>query len=145
MNIELTKQFEGLSLTAYPDPGTKKAPWTIGYGHTGSVKEGDTCTQEQADAWLINDLQYSLRIVQNNVKVDLTENQESALVDLTYNIGAGNFVTSTLLKKLNSEDYAGAALEFSRWNKAGGKVMSGLTRRRSAEALLFTSNSKESS
>lgn len=69
----------------------------------------------------------------------LTDEEESALVDLVFNIGNGNFLHSTLLKLLNSGDYAGAAEQFSRWDKAGGRVLAGLTKRRAAEAALFTS------
>lgn len=137
MKIELTKSFEGCSLVAYPDPGTNAEPYTIGYGHTKGVKRGDTCTQAQADAWLLEDLKFSIDAVRSAVKVSLSENEESALVDLVFNIGAGNFAKSTLLKKLNLSDRLGASKEFIKWNMASGQVMNGLTRRRVAEADLF--------
>lgn len=134
--IELIKRFEGLRLTAYKCPA---GVWTIGYGHTSGVREGDRCTGEQAEAWLAADVLESERAVDYLVKVPLTDNQRGALVSLVFNVGGGNFTASTLLKKLNAGDYAGAAAEFRRWNKAGGKVLPGLTTRRQAEAALFLS------
>ena len=139
MNTDIEKQYEGCRLTAYPDPGTGGEPWTIGYGHTGGVKQGDTITQEQADALLLADLKNAINAVESSVTTMLTDEEESALVDLVFNIGNGNFLHSTLLKLLNSGDYAGAAEQFSRWDKAGGRVLAGLTKRRAAEAALFTS------
>lgn len=137
MNTDIEREFEGLSLTAYPDPGTGGEPWTIGYGHTGGVRQGDTCTQAQAEQFLLDDLKAAIHAVHAAVHVPLTEEEEGALVDLVFNIGAGNFQGSTLLRLLNAGDYHGAAEQFQRWNKAGGKVLAGLTRRRAAEAELF--------
>jgi len=137
MNIDFTKQFEGRRLTAYPDPGTGGAPWTIGDGHTKGVKEGDTCTPEQADQWLADDLAVACSTVAHFVKVPLTDNQKTALADFVFNVGMGNFESSTLLKKLNAEDYEGAADEFGRWIYAGGRVLPGLVKRRAAGAALF--------
>ena len=105
--IALIKKFEGCRLTAYPDPGTGDAPWTIGYGWTHPV--------------------------------ELTQGQFDALVSFAYNVGSRALSTSTLLKKLNAGDIKGAADEFLRWNKSGGKVMPGLTNRRKAERALFLS------
>lgn len=132
--LEMTKFFEGLRLKAYQDEGGVP---TIGYGHTAGVKEGDTCTQEQADAWLEDDLNWAAVVVKNFVKVRLTDDQRAALIDFVFNVGAGNFMHSTLLKKLNAGDYQGAAAEFSHWNKVNGKVSKGLTARRLAEQKMF--------
>lgn len=136
--ISLIKQFEGCRLNAYPDPATGGAPWTIGYGHTGNdVRPRMVWTQVQADSALISDLAQCERAVSRLVKVNLTQNQFDALVSFVFNVGSGNLQSSTLLRKLNSGDYRGAADEFPRWNKAAGKVMAGLTKRRAAERELF--------
>lgn len=136
--ISLIKQFEGCMLKAYPDPATGGAPWTIGYGHTGNdVRPGMVWTQVQADSALISDLAQCERAVSRLVNVNLTQNQFDALVSFVFNVGSGNLQSSTLLRKLNSGDYRGAAEEFPRWNKAAGKVMVGLTKRRAAERELF--------
>ena len=135
--LALLKSFEGCKLTAYPDPGTGGEPWTIGWGHTGGVKRGDTCTQAQADAWLLQDLDRFEQAVERLVSVPLTQNQFDALTSFCYNVGAGALQQSTLLRKLNAGDYEGAQGQFARWNRAGGKEMPGLTRRRAAEAELF--------
>ena len=139
--FDMIKKFEGYSATAYPDPGTGGEPFTLGYGHTdrGKVKLGDVCDEPQADYWLRQDVQTAVDGVNRLVTVPLTQNQFDALVDFSYNVGLGNLERSTLLKKLNSGDYEGAANEFPRWNKANGKVMNGLTRRREAEKALFLS------
>lgn len=136
--VELIKEFEGLVLTAYPDPATGGDPWTIGYGHTGpDVKPGLKITGKQADELLHIDLTRFEMGVQNAVHVQLQQHEFDACVSLAFNIGLGNFNTSTLLKKLNEGDKEGASLQFIRWNKAAGKVMEGLTRRRRAEQLMF--------
>lgn len=137
MNTDIEKSFEGCRLAAYPDPGTGAEPITIGFGHTGGVRLGDTCTQAQADAWLLSDLRSAINAVHAGVVVPISEDEEGALVDLVFNIGGGNFSHSTLLAKLNSGDFHGAANEFGKWNHAGGQVLAGLTRRRAAEADLF--------
>jgi len=135
--LALIKQFEGLSLTAYPDPGTGAEPWTIGYGHTGDVTKGMVITQEQADAFLLQDAQNAVNQILSLVKVPLTSNQLSALIDFVYNLGIGNLRSSTLLKLLNAGNYAGAANQFLVWDQAAGHVMPGLFRRRMAERTLF--------
>lgn len=134
---ELIKHFESCRLKAYPDPGTGGAPWTIGWGHTGGVRPSDTCTLAQADAWFDEDLEEHEGYVNQLVKVLLTQNQFDALVSFCYNVGPTNLSSSTLLRKLNEEDYAGAAAQFLRWNKASGRVLPGLTRRREMERELF--------
>lgn len=135
--IALIKEFEGIRLKAYPDPGTGGAPWTLGIGTTFGITKGMTCTVEQAEAWLRRDLAVFENKVSRMVTVPLTDNQFSALVAFTYNVGPGNLLKSTLLKKLNAGDYAGAADQFGAWNKAAGRVLPGLTRRRQAERTLF--------
>ncbi|WP_335952328.1 lysozyme [Acinetobacter pittii] len=137
--INLIKSFEGLRLKAYDDG---VGVWTIGTGTTVypngvKVKQGDTCTPEQAKAYFKHDLAKFEKTVNESVTVPLNQNQFDALVSLTYNIGAGALKNSTLLKLLNKGDYKGAADQFLVWNKAGGKVMKGLVRRREAERALF--------
>lgn len=136
--VALTKQFEGCDLDVYPDPATRAEPYTCGYGHTGpDVKKGARVTQAQADAWLAADLAKAAAVVNASVTVPLTQNQFDALTDFVFNVGAGNFRASTLLRLLNKSDYAGAADQFPRWGLAAGKVMPGLVRRRNAERALF--------
>ncbi|EAA8484281.1 lysozyme [Salmonella enterica] len=142
--IRLIKQFEGCSLTAYPDPGTGGDPWSIGYGWTHPVdgkpvKRGMTIDQVTADRLLKTGLVGYENDVLKVVRVKLTQGQFDALVSFAYNVGSRALSTSTLLKKLNAGDIKGAADEFLRWNKAGGKVMLGLTNRRKAERDVFLS------
>lgn len=137
--LAFIRDHEGCELTAYPDPGSGGEPWTIGVGHTGGVKPGDTCTMAQAMAWLREDIQEAEAVVNRAVKVGLSQDQFDSLVSLVFNIGGGNFESSTLLKKINAMDFDGAANEFPRWNRAAGKVMAGLTKRRLAESALFQS------
>lgn len=136
--INLICGFEGLELKAYDDG---VGVWTIGYGTTSingvKVKKGDTCTTEQAKAYLAQDLKKFESAVNTAVKVPLNQNQFDALVSLTYNIGSGAFKDSTLLKKLNAKDYKGAAAQFPRWNRGGGRVLNGLVKRRKIEMELF--------
>ncbi|MGF6476608.1 lysozyme [Pantoea dispersa] len=132
--INLIKRFEGLRLEAYRD--SVGIP-TIGYGHTHGVKMGDVITGAQADAFLREDLQVAELTINTNVKVKLTQGQFDALASFVFNLGSGNFVKSTLLKKLNTGDYAGAADEFGKWVNAGGKKLPGLVKRRAAEREVF--------
>lgn len=139
--IALIKEFEGCKLTAYQD---SIGVWTIGYGWTQPVdgkpiRAGMTIKQETAERLLKTGLVSYESDVSRLVKVGLTQGQFDALVSFTYNLGARSLSTSILLRKLNAGDYAGAADEFLRWNKAGGKVLNGLTRRREAERALFLS------
>jgi GH24 family phage-related lysozyme (muramidase) len=139
--IALIKEFEGCKLTAYQD---SVGVWTIGYGWTQPVdgkpiRAGMTIKQETAERLLKTGLVSYESDVSRLVKVGLTQGQFDALVSFTYNLGARSLSTSTLLRKLNAGDYAGAAAEFMRWNKAGGKALKGLTRRREAERALFLS------
>ena len=133
--IDLIKQFEGLRLAAYQD---MVGVWTIGYGHTGpDVKPGLVITQQQAEQLLINDLAQFERRVNDLVTVQINQNQFDALVSFSYNLGVGALQKSTLLRLLNAGSYQPAADEFPRWNRAGGNVVAGLTRRRYAERQLF--------
>lgn len=137
--LELIKSFEGLELTAYKDA---VGVWTIGYGHTAMAgapapKAGMKLTVKEAEDLLLRDLIKYEQPVRNYVTVPLNDNQYGALVSFCYNLGGGNLKQSTLLKRVNAKDFAGAAKEFAKWNKAGGKVLKGLTRRRAAEAALF--------
>lgn len=135
--IDLVKSFEGLELKAYKD---SVGVTTIGYGSTGPhVSMGTTITKEQAEYLLKKDLERFEKGVSDLVKVPLNQNQFDALVSFSFNLGLGNLKSSTLLKKLNASDYTGASKEFERWNRAGGKVLKGLTRRRIAERDLFLS------
>lgn len=142
--LDLIKEFEGFVGHWYPDPATGAEPYTCCYGHTDAAglpryKDDKTrkFTEEQGEAILKADLIAVENTVLKAVKVPLTPNQFGALVSFTYNVGGGNLRKSTLLKKVNLGDFAGAGNEFAKWNKAAGKVMAGLTRRRQAEALLF--------
>ena len=132
--LDLIKSFEGLRLSAYRCPADIP---TIGYGTTAGVKMGQTITKERAEELLCEDVKRFETQVLRLVKVPLTQGQFDALTSFVYNLGAGNLSNSTLLRLLNAGDYAGAAAQFERWNKAGGKVLAGLVRRRAAERALF--------
>lgn len=141
---DLIKSFEGLSLSAYPDPATKAEPYTIGYGTTiyddgRKVRLGDVITKERADELLKKDV--DVRASQISIIVPtLTQNQFNALVSFAYNCGVEALRKSTLLKKVkkNPSDPS-IELEFMKWNKAGGKEFKGLTKRRQAESDLYFS------
>jgi|TARA_R110002050_G_scaffold124796_1_gene244127 lysozyme len=132
--IDLIKHFEGCELKAYICPANV---WTIGYGHTKGVLDGDVITETQAHEMLVEELIEYENYINNAVTVSLNQNQFDAMVSWVYNLGSGNLNSSTLLKVLNSGDYAGVPEQIMRWNKAGGKVLAGLTKRRQAEANLF--------
>lgn len=133
--LALTKQFEGLELKAYQD---SVGVWTIGYGHTGAdVKPGLTITEEQASVLLAADVAWAVTCVNKSVKSAINQNQFDAMVDFVFNLGCAAFGQSTLLRMVNAGDFVGAAGQFLRWNKAGGKVLAGLTKRRQGEMALF--------
>lgn len=134
--LALTEQFEGCRLTAYLD---QVGVPTIGYGHTRGVHLGMTCTQEQAEAWLREDIALCEQDVNTHVKVPLTQGEFDALVDFSFNLGCQSLNGSTLLRLLNAGNYAGAAAQFDLWDHAGGQVVAGLLRRREAEEQLFQS------
>lgn len=161
--IAVAQHFEDCELEAYPDPASvlgkactarklqmrdyrkvpgwqnmSGAPWTIGWGHTGpEVKPGLRWTQRQADDQFRADLHKFETGVSALVRVPLTQGQFDALVSFSYNLGIGNLQQSTLLAMVNARNFDGAAEQFKRWNKAGGKVLRGLVRRRAAEQCLF--------
>jgi len=132
--IRLIKVFEGLRLSAYQDA---VGVWTIGYGTTTNVYPGMVITEARAEELLRDDLKRFESAVNQFVDAPLNADQFSALVAIAYNIGENAFASSTLLRKLNSNDYAGAAEEFLKWVYAGGRVLAGLVRRRNAERALF--------
>jgi|TARA_R100000329_G_C7509652_1_gene179457 lysozyme len=130
----LIKKFEGCELKAYRCPAGKL---TIGYGHVKNVKEGDEWTQEKAEQMLNKELKEYEGYINDYVQAPLLQCQFDALVAWIYNLGPTNFRTSTLRKKLEPETMDEVPREIRRWNKANGKVLDGLVRRREAEALLF--------
>lgn len=133
--LSLTEQFEGFRLTAYQD---QVGVWTIGYGHTGpDVTPLRTITMAQAQALLAQDVRSAASCVNTVVTVKLTQQEFDALVDFVFNLGAGAFKGSTMLRWLNAGDFKGAATQFDLWDRAGGAVVAGLLRRRQAEAALF--------
>lgn len=132
---ELIERFEGLRLQSYQD---QRGIWTVGFGHTGpDVYENVAITQEDADNFLAIDLHHAEQTVYTNVYVPINQNQFDALVSLIYNIGAGAFKGSTVLKKLVAGDIDGAGEAFLMWDKTGSKVNQGLLNRRTAERELF--------
>lgn len=134
--LALLKGHEGCAFKAYLDTG---GVWTIAYGHTRGVKEGDTCDADQAVAWLDEDADEAKRAVNQLVTVPLSQNKFDALVSFVFNIGRPAFFTSTMLRKLNASDFAGAALQFGRWVYDNGRIINGLVARRTDEKDLFLS------
>jgi lysozyme len=132
--ISLIKKFEGCELEAYQ---CAAGVWTIGYGSTKDVKEGDTLTQKEADNLLLHEMQEYEGYIKELIKVPLKQNQFDALVSWVFNLGPANLKASTMLKFLNAGDYHLIPSQIKRWNKASGKVLEGLIRRREAEALMF--------
>ena len=132
--ISLIKSFEGCELTAYRC--SANVP-TIGFGHTAGVSDGDTCTQEEAETMLAEDLVEFEDYVKNYVEFELQQNEFDALVAWTYNLGPKNLSESTLLKELNAGNLEEVPRQMKRWNRAGGEVLDGLIRRREAESRLF--------
>lgn len=141
--IDLIHSFESFRANAYPDPGTGGLPVTIGWGSTTDenghpIKMGDVWSRERADARFEKDLEkFTDGVLDALDGAPVTQGQLDALVSFAYNVGLGNLRSSTLLKLHKAGDYAGAQQQFARWNRAGGKVMAGLTRRRAAEAALY--------
>ena len=141
--IDLVKDFEGFSAKAYPDPATGAEPITIGYGSTryadgSKVKMGDVVTNLEAQRLLLLDLERRYNAIKNWLPYNINQNQIDAVVSFAYNCGIGAFEKSTLRKKIwaNPNDPA-IKDEFMKWVRAGGKIMKGLRRRRSAEAKLY--------
>ena len=136
--MALIKGHESYRDTAYLCPG---GVWTIGYGHTSGVREGQRCTPEDAERWLRQDVAAAEREVSFQTEgVPLRQCQYDALVSFVYNLGAGNFRKSTLLKKVRANpDSPSIRDEFGRWIYGGGRVLPGLVARREAEADLYFS------
>lgn len=136
--VDALKQYEGYRSKAYQD---SVGVWTIGYGTTKiegkPVEPGMTCTPEEAELYLRADLAWAQTAVNQLVKFQLTQPMFDALVSFVYNVGETAFKNSTMLKKLNAGDYAGAANEFDRWVYAGGKLLPGLVSRRKLERTMF--------
>ena len=135
----MIKSFEGLSLKSYKDTG---GVWTIGHGTIKypsgvKVKQGDTCTKEQALEWLKNDCKWVDACLDKHIKVKVNQNQFDALASLVYNIGETAFVKSTILRLINENNLSGAAKQFDRWVYDIGKLITGLANRRNAEKKHF--------
>jgi len=142
----LIKKWEGYAkdlgngkVQSYPDPATGGAPWTIGWGSTGKdIIRGTVWTKAQAQERFASHVaQFSDGVSKALAGAKTTQDQFDAMVSLAYNVGIGNFNSSTLLRKHKAGDYTGAKLEFARWNKAAGRVMAGLKSRRADEAKLY--------
>ena len=139
---QIIKGFEGCSLVAYHGAADPSNVWTIGYGTTfypdgTRVQENDTCTIEQAEAWLQEHVDQFASIVDHQVQVTINDNQRAALTSFVYNVGSNAFQRSTLLDMLNNGDYEGASHQFPRWSMANGKQVQGLLNRRLKEQELF--------
>lgn len=136
VGLALIKGFEGCRLLAYqPIEGDR---WTIGYGATGpNITEGTRWMQAQADGDLQNRVNNLASQLLGLIKVPVNDNQFGALLSLVYNIGIGNFSTSTLLRRLNEGDYVSAGQQFLVWNKSQGKFVQGLYNRRQSELVTF--------
>jgi len=136
--LNFIREVEGLEHNAYQDEG---GVWTIGYGHTRGVKEGDSISTHKANTYLNTDLIAFELQLQRLVRVELTQNQYTALLSFIYNIGATQFAKSTLLKYVNEKKFDLVPDELRRWNRVNGEVSLGLTRRREKEAILFANES----
>ncbi len=146
--ISLVQTFEGCAkkqkdgtFAAYPDPGSGGDPWTIGWGATGpGIRAGVVWTQQQCDDRLTADLtRFSAGVAKAIGTAATSQHQFDAMVSFAFNVGLANLQSITLLKLHKAGNFAGAKLEFAKWNKAAGKVLPGLTKRRAAEAALYAS------
>ena len=133
--LEFIKGWESLRLAAYQDVG---GVWTIGYGHTEMVFKGQTISPAQAESLFRHDIFAPEKAIRDHVSVALKQSEYDALVSFIFNLGARNFLESTLLEKLNKMDYVGAADEFLKWDLVHGKVSPGLSNRRRDERLVFS-------
>jgi lysozyme len=131
--IDLIKQFEGFRAQAYQDMG---GVWTIGYGETQAVTPDETCTQEQADTWLLARVTALAEMIQERWPA-LNPNQICALISFAYNLGYNTLSNSTLARDLTNGNYDLAAAEFLLWDHVGKREIDGLYRRRTAERALF--------
>lgn len=134
--IDLIKKWEGCKLEAYLCPAGK---WTIGYGHTGTVRPSDNITQEKAEELLLKDLEWAEDCVNGLVHTPLNSNQFDALCSFVFNLGPSNFRTSTLLRYVNEYRFDQAAEEFLRWKYVDKQESVGLKKRRAEERALFLS------
>ena len=132
--LELIKKFEGCETTAYQD---SVGVWTIGFGHTKGGEEGQTCSIEDAESMLADEMDEYEGYINNMVKVDLQQHEFDALVAWVYNLGPTNLGESTMLKVLNGGQFDRVPDEMNRWTRAGGEILEGLVRRRQAESLMF--------
>lgn len=144
----LIKQHEGLRLKAYPDPGTKGEPWTIGYGHTSAagipkVTPDMVITKEYAEDTFKRDLKSFENHVRFAVKTPITDEQFSALVSFVYNVGPTAFDKSSVLRAVNARQFDLVPAKLALYNRAGGKVLKGLVKRRAEEGKMFTSGYDE--
>jgi lysozyme len=140
VNLSIIKKYEGLKLNAYICPAGVP---TIGFGSTfypdgRRVKLGDKITLQEAESILLHDIKRFQKEVSSSVKIEITNNQLSALISFTYNVGASAFRKSTLLRKVNANPTdITIHNEFMRWTRAGGKVLPGLVKRRAEESKLY--------
>ena len=132
--LSLIKKFEGCELKAYRCAANVL---TIGYGTTKGVTEDMEITKEEAESLLKEEMHEYEGYINDMIKVPLEQNQFDSMVSWVFNLGSTNLSSSTLLKKINNSEYDEVPSQIKRWNKAGGKVLDGLIRRREAEALLF--------
>ena len=132
--LEFIKEAEGLRLDAYQ---CSAGVWTIGFGHTKGVKKGDTCSKEQAERWLLEDLEDVYKDIRSFVYVPLTQGQFDALCSFVFNLGGHALKDSTLCRLLNEKKYGEAVKQFSRWVYADGQKLAGLVKRRAGEAEMF--------
>jgi lysozyme len=133
------KNYEKFRPTAYAATRDerRRGIWTIGWGHTRGVKEGDTATTDQAETWLQQDVAEAVATVNDYVEAPLTQAQFDALCSLAFNIGGANFASSSLVRYLNERNYTAASAEFPKWDHQGGVVLEGLLERRNAERAHF--------
>ncbi len=139
----LLKEFEGFRAEPYPDPATGDEPWTIGYGSTRDWQGmkitplTKPITEAEAMRLAERDMREAFESVASAIKMPLTQHERAAIEDFIYNVGAGNFRNSTLLRLLNQGKFMLAAKQFECWDHANGEIMAGLLRRRIAEEQLF--------
>jgi lysozyme len=141
--LSIAKPFEGFEPNPYPDPGTGGEPWAIGFGSTHDAGDMPVTPQTPAISYsdacdlAMRDIYRAFQAIAGDIAAPMTLHEIAAVMDFVYNVGAGNFKNSTLLRMLNAKQYALAAQQFERWDQAGGKVMAGLLRRRIAEEEMF--------
>jgi lysozyme len=141
--LSIAMPFEGFEPNPYPDPATGAEPWAIGFGSTHDINEQPVTSQtppisyDEACDLAMRDMYRAFQAIAGDISVPMTVHEIAAVMDFVYNVGAGNFKNSMLLRMLNNKQYALAAQQFERWDEAGGKVMAGLLRRRLAEERIF--------